>query len=273
MIIEGIKITHPEKLIFPEKNLTKKDVVLYYDKISEYILPYLRDRPLTLRRFPEGIDKDGFYQKNIPDYFPDFIHRIEVSTQEGKNIQTYCNTKKELIYLVNQNTISFHPWLSTIDHINQPDKIVIDLDPSRQDFEEVKAAAKIIHTYLTDQDIQSQVMTTGKNGLHIWFSVSPDQEFDQRREKLKNQVKLLVDQNPSLFTMELKKSERKNKIFIDYLRNAYGQTSVSPYSLRSHEEAGVATPIEWTELNTISSSTQYNYSNILRRLGQKTSIQ
>src|SRR5690625_3247134 len=99
MIIEGIKITHPEKLIFPEKNLTKKDVVLYYDKISEYILPYLRDRPLTLRRFPEGIDKDGFYQKNIPDYFPDFIHRIEVSTQEGKNIQTYCNTKKELIYL------------------------------------------------------------------------------------------------------------------------------------------------------------------------------
>lgn len=273
MKIEGVEITHPEKVLFPEKNITKKDVILYYDKIADFILPYLKNRPLTLRRFPEGINKKGFYQKNIPDYFPDFIPRIEIPTQDGNNVQTYCNSKKEIIYLVNQNTISFHPWLSTIHDINKPDKIVIDLDPSRNDFEEVKTAAKIIHKFLSKRDISAHLMTTGKTGIHIWYHVSPDEGFDKRREDLLNNLKILVDENPALFTLELKILKRKNRIFLDYLRNAYGQTSVCPFSLRSHKEAGVATPVDWSEINKIQSSTQYNFSNIFRRLGQKSSTQ
>src|SRR5699024_6029653 len=156
----GIEITHPDKIIFPQAKLTKKDLASFYDKVSEFILPYLRDRPLTLHRFPEGIHNDGFYQKNIPEYFPDFIHRIDVPTQSGSNIQTYCNSKKELLYFVNQNTISFHPWLSRKDHLDYPDKIVFDLDPSEDDFDGVKEAAKIIRTFLEEKGEKPNLMTT-----------------------------------------------------------------------------------------------------------------
>lgn len=270
MEIAGIEITHPDKIIFPQAKLTKEDVARFYDKISDFLLPHLKDRPLTLHRFPEGIGSEGFYQKNIPDYFPDFIPRIEVSTQTGMNIQTYCNSKKELLYLVNQNTISFHPWLSKKDHPEKPDKVVFDLDPSENDFEEVKKAAKIIRQFLLqEKEIDPKLMTTGKNGLHVWWSITPDRTFDEQREDIKEMALTLEKNHPEIFTTELKKSKRGKKIFIDYLRNAYAQTSVAPFSLRAHESAGVATPLEWDELNRLPSASHFNFQNIFRRLGQK----
>lgn len=148
MEIASIKISHPDKIIFPDANVTKIDMVRYYEKIAEYILPHLKNRPLTLQRFPDGIDEDGFYQKNIPDYFPDFISRIEIPTQSGSNTQTYCNSKKQLIFLVNQGTVSFHTWLARKDRLNKPDKVVFDLDPPEGEFKKVKEAAHLIHKYL-----------------------------------------------------------------------------------------------------------------------------
>ncbi len=137
MEIEEIEITHPEKVIFPKKKITKGDMASYYDRIAEKMLPYLKDRPLTLNRFPNGIGESGFYQKNESDYFPDFIKRVEVETEDGVNTQIVCNNKKSLIYLVNQNTVAFHTWLSRKDRIRQPDKVIFDLDPPEGSFEKL----------------------------------------------------------------------------------------------------------------------------------------
>jgi bifunctional non-homologous end joining protein LigD len=268
MQIENIEISHPDKIIFSEKNISKRDMLTYYSKIAKYILPYLKNRPLTLQRFPDGIDQNGFYQKNASKYFPDFIERVEIKTEDGTNEQVICNDKKSLIYLVNQGTVSFHTWLSKYNELQKPNKVIIDLDPSDNDFNKVKKAAKVIKDFFEVRYNTPKLMTTGKNGLHIWCYINPDTEFDDVRTTLKKNIEELVKAHPDLLTAEVRKEDRNGKIFIDYLRNAYGQTSVCPYSLRANSECGIATPIKWSELNRLSSAGRYSIDNIFRRLGQ-----
>lgn len=266
--IAGIEITHPEKVMFPLLGLTKRDFVEYYDKISAHILPYLKDRPLTLQRFPEGIDVEGFYQKNASDYFPDFIELVKIKTEEGYNQQVICNDKKTLIYLINQGTITLHIWLSRKDKLRKPDKVIFDLDPPEGDFEKAREAAHILGEFLKGDGKVPELMTTGKNGLHIYYSRRRTADFDEVREEVKAQAHELADQYPQLLTTEVRKDKRKGRVFLDYLRNAYGQTAVCPYSLRPIESAGVATPIKWDELDKVDSGDYYNYKNIFRRLAQ-----
>src|SRR5690625_4856775 len=137
MEVLGIHISHPERVVNPKEDITKGDDVRYYNWISEKMLPFLRNRPLTLQRFHTGVEEEGFSKKNVSDYFPIFIKRVEVENEEGNNIQCICNNKQSPIYLVNQNTLSFHNWLSKRDRIHQPDKVIFDLDPSGNSFEEV----------------------------------------------------------------------------------------------------------------------------------------
>lgn len=252
--IETIEITHPDKIIYPKLKITKLDVVKYYQKIADKMLPYLKDRPLTLQRFPAGILKEGFYQKNAADYFPSFIQTIKIPTEEGHNIQVVCNTKKSLIYLVNQGTISFHTWLSKKDMLTKPDKIVFDLDPSDNNFEKVKEAAKIVDDFLQKKDIISNLMTTGQSGLHIWYTIRRIKNFDTTREKVKTMAEELVEKHPELLTTAVRKDNREGKIFVDYLRNSYAQTSICPYSLRPNEQAGIATPVSWKDLKKLKSA-------------------
>ena len=151
MKIEDIDISHPEKPIFPDREITKLDLVNYYEKIADKMLPYLKDRPLTLQRFPDGIDTKGFYQKNAADYFPDYIERISIETKQGKNTQVICNDKKTLIYLANQGVVTFHIWLSKKDELHKPDKVVFDLDPPKNAFEKTKDAEIWIANMITDK--------------------------------------------------------------------------------------------------------------------------
>ena len=130
MQIAGVEISNHDKVLFPKKKITKGTLVEYYERIAPLMLPYLKDRPLTLQRFPNGVTESGFYQKNASDYFPDFIQTVEVETEEGTNTQIICNDTKSLVYLANQGTIAFHIWLSRKDRMRQPDKVVFDLDPS-----------------------------------------------------------------------------------------------------------------------------------------------
>ncbi len=261
MEIANIKISHPDKVLFPERKITKADIAKYYDKIAEKILPHLKDRPLTLHRFPSGINKAGFYQKNVSDYFPDFIKRIEIETEEGTNTQIICNNKKSLIYLVNQNTIALHIWLSRKDKIRQPDKVVFDLDPPDHSFENVKEAAKVLRSYLKKKKKEPELMTSGQNGLHIWYSIQRGREFDAVKKETRTMAEELVDLRPDLLTINIRKDQRKGKIFIDYLRNAYAQTSVCPYSLRANAECGIATPIEWENLSKLKNADAFNFNN------------
>ncbi|WP_224485553.1 non-homologous end-joining DNA ligase [Robertkochia aurantiaca] len=269
MKIEEVEISNPEKIIYPGKEITKLDMIRYYQRISEEILPFLKDRPLTLQRFPDGIDTEGFYQKNAGDYFPDYIERVSIKTGDGTNTQVICNNKKSLIYLANQGTVSFHIWLAKKDVLNKPDKVVFDLDPPKDSFEKVKTAAERIGDFLRKEGEEPRLMTTGKSGFHIWYEKRRDKTFDERREEVKELTQRMAEKHPDLLTTATRKNKRENKVFVDYLRNAYGQTSICPYSLRPTPSCGIATPLDWDELPGIESPDQYTIDNIFRRLGQK----
>lgn len=263
MKIAGIEISHPDKIIFPKQKITKLHMIKYYEEVADQMLPYLKDRPLTLHRFPSGIKEDGFYQKNAGDYFPDFIKTVEIETEEGSNTQVICNHKKSLIYLANQGTLAFHIWLSKKDKLNKPDKIVFDLDPLENEFEKVKEAARYVADFLRKRGIDPQLMTTGQNGLHVWYTVRRTKTFDEVREEVKEVAQKLEEKYPKLLTTAVRKNKREGKIFVDYLRNAYAQTSVCPYSLRPNEAAGVAMPISWDKLAKIKSSDAFSLSNFI----------
>lgn len=261
MTIAGIEITHPQKIIYPELKVTKLDMVKYYVQIADKMLPYLKDRPLTLQRFPDGVSGDGFYQKNASDYFPSFVKTVKIATDNGNNTQVVCNSKKTLIYLANQGTLNFHIWLAKKDKLNKPDKIVFDLDPSDTSFKKVKEAAHIVGDFLRKQDRNPELMTTGQNGLHVWYKIRRTKNFDTVREEIKSIAEKLTEKHPNLLTTSVRKDQRNKKIFVDYLRNSYGQTTICPYSLRPNKKAGIATPISWSKLEDLQSSDQFNLEN------------
>lgn len=264
----GIEISHPEKVIFPNKNITKGDMVSYYERIAPLMLPFLKDRPLTLQRFPGGINETGFYQKNAADYFPDFIETVEIETEEGTNTQVICNDAPSLVYLANQGTVVFHTWLSRKDKLREPDKVVFDLDPPDNSFTEVKKAALVMRDFLNEKGIDPSLMTSGKSGLHLYFTRRRGRDFDTVKEEVRSLAEEAAKLHPQLLTTKIRKNQREGKIFVDYLRNAYAQTAVCPYSLRATEEAGIATPVDWKELSKLKSSSHYNIENIFRRTGQ-----
>ena len=261
MKITNVEISHPEKILFPQKKISKGQMAEYYESIAEKMLPYLKDRPLSLVRYPSGIKKQGFFQKNAADYFPHYIKRVEIETEDGINTQVICNNKKSLVYLANQNTVEFHIWLSKKDKLRKPDKVVFDLDPPKNSFDRVKEGAGILKEYLSQKNFDPHLMTTGKNGLHVYYSIRRGKDFDDVKEEVREYAEELVQLHPELFTTKIRKNQREDKIFLDYLRNEYAQTSVCPYSLRANETAGIATPLEWKELEGLKAADAFNYQN------------
>jgi len=271
----SVDVKNREKIYFPEAGITKGDLIEYYDKIAGSLLTFIKDRPLTLRRFPDGIREEGFYQKEMPDYFPDWIPSAEIKKKDGGTLQQIiCNNKATLVYLVNQGTISFHPWLSTTAALNKPNKLVFDLDPPKGNFELVLRAAKLLRKFLEDElDLTAFVMTTGSEGLHVVSPVRTEKGYEQVRSFTKKVASYIARQQPDIFTVEMRKNKRKGRLLIDYMRNSYGQTSIPPYSARALEGAPVAAPLEWEELDKKGLTSQsYHIQNIFRRLSQKNNV-
>lgn len=267
---QDIHISNPKKIMFPDIRATKEDVVRYYEKIAEYMLPHMKDRPVTMQRFPDGIGKQGFYMKDTPDYFPEWIDTVKVEKKEGgSNEHVIVQSKGTLMYLANQACITPHVWLCTQDDLHKPDKMVFDLDPSTDDYEPVKQAALALKAIIEDYELTPFVMTTGSKGLHVVVPIQPDHSFDEVREAAVFIAKQIVDRSPDKFTLEQRKEKRGGKVFLDTLRNAYGQTSVTPYALRAIEKAPVATPLTWDELNEHPlDPRKYAMNNLFNRLGQ-----
>ncbi len=267
----SFEIGNLDKTFYPSAGLTKVDIIEYYEKIADTILPYLKNRPLTLQRFPNGIDDENFYQKDKPDYFPIWIKSIETKKQEGGKIEyVMCNDKASLIYLVNQAGIIFHTGLSTKNNLNNPDKIIIDLDPSDANFETIKTAAQRIRKIIEEKlNATAFVMTTGSRGLHVMLPIKPEEGFDTVREFSQNLATYIAKQYPEDLTTAVRKNKREGKLFLDVARNALGQTAVCPYSLRAIKNAPIATPLEWDELAKLESAQAYTVGNIFRRLAQK----
>lgn len=273
MNIDDIKIelSNEDKVLFNESGITKGDIIEYYKKISPVMLPHIKGRPLTLHRYPDGINEKGFYQKQISNYFPKWIDRVSVNKKEGEKItHVLCNDKKTLIYLANQACITFHAWLSNTDNLNKPNRMVFDLDPSNDDITLIIKAAKELKRTLDNFNLKSYLMTTGSRGVHVVVPIIPEFNFDEVRNYAKKIAEMVVKKNPDQYTVEHRKEKRNGRVFIDYLRNSYAQTSVVPYSIRSKKGATVATPLEWSEINSKDFDPQkYTINNIFRRLGQK----
>lgn len=265
-------ISSPDKLYFPDSEITKGDILEYYQRISGFMLGYLKNRPLVLQRFPEGIDGESFYQKQVPDYFPDWIETVEVMKKgDGTKQQlVVCNDQDTLLYLVNQGTLTFHPWLSRKDRLDVPDRAVIDLDPSSDDPAQVRQAARVVCEALAEREIIVCPTTTGSSGYHLVIPLRRGDTFDQVRDKLKKLSDELVQAHPDLLTAEQRKKKRGDKVYLDIARNAYAQTSVSIYSVRALPGAPVATPLTLAELDRSELSPRsYTVDNIFRRLAQK----
>lgn len=266
--IHKIALTNGNKVLFPESGITKKAVFQYYENIANSIIPYLKNRPLTMQRFPKGISEDGFFQKNKSEYFPDWLTTSTVKKKDGWVNHIICNSKETLLYLVNQYVLTFHVALSKIDKINHPDKIIFDLDPPKNNFQLAVKAAKAMHHLLEERlKLKTYVMTSGSQGLHVAVPIKADTPFDLVHSFSKQIANYICNNNPTEFTTAIKKDKREGRLYIDFLRNSYAQTSVVPFSIRPLEKAPVATPLYWDELdNTKLNATSYNIATIFKRL-------
>ena len=265
-----IVLSNANKVFFPEGGFTKGDVVEYYSKIADTMLPHLKDRPLTMIRFPNGIDDKRFFQKDAPDYFPEWIEKKSIKKEDGGTTHyVICNNKAALVYLANQACITPHIWLSKKDKPDYPNRMIFDLDPSNNDFSEVKQAAKILRSLLQDElALPVYLMTTGSRGLHVVVPIKRTRGFDQVREFAQQIAAFLEKEHSDFLTTAVRKNKRDDKLFLDVARNGFAQTTVAPYAIRPIEGAPVATPLNWDELNKSSLSAQsYNIRNIFNRLG------
>ena len=267
-----IHLARLDKVLFPDQGITKGDLIEYYRRIAKVMLPHLAGRPISMQRFPDGIAEGGFYQKEAPSHFPEWIDRVQVwvKQEESQQPQVLCNSAATLVYLANQACITPHVWLSRQDRLDYPDRVIFDLDPANGDFEPVRDAAFALREALRSVGLTPFVMTTGSRGLHVVAPIAPDCSFDKARAFVHDLAEHLVGQAPDRLTVAMAKADRQGRLFLDYLRNAYGQTSVAPYAVRAKPGAPVATPLDWDELHDTSLTSQsYSMNNIFRRLGQK----
>ncbi len=265
-----IEVTNLDKVLFPEDNITKGDLIEYYNKISPIMLPYLSDRPLNLRRFPNGIDSMGFFQKDIKGNVPSWLHIKKIAKKSGGSTSyVVCDNPETLVYLANLAMIEPHIWLSKIDKLNYPDRLIFDFDSEEPQFEKVCKAAKILKNILDKLKLESFVMTTGSKGLHVVIPLDRSSDYDQVKDFARTLSEQLLKLHPDLFTLEMRKEKRGNKIFIDFLRNAFAQTGVAPYGVRAKPGAPVATPLSWKELDDPKLNAQkYNIKNIFKRISR-----
>lgn len=262
-----VEISNPRKILFPGDGVSKSDLIAYYRDVAGFMLPFLEDRPLTMRRFPDGIESGGFFQKEIGDYFPDWIHRVEVPKKGGTTRYVVCNTAATLAYLANQAMIAAHVWPSRTGALDRPDQMVFDLDPSDGDFEPVRFAAHALKELLDDLDLPSFVKTTGSRGAHVVVPLDRRTGFDEVRAFARNVAGILARREPRRLTVEQRRARRGGRVYLDTGSNAYGQTVVAPYSVRPVGGAPVGVPIEWDELNDRQlHSRTYTLWNVHRRL-------
>ncbi|HAT1720871.1 TPA: non-homologous end-joining DNA ligase [Legionella pneumophila] len=272
MMIEKVEITHPDKMVFSGAQISKREVAEYYSRIANFILPWVNGRPVTLKCYPNGVNKEGFFIKHAPDYFSDSIHRVSIPLKKiDAHIEMLIIDKAEdLVYLAEQNTIELHIPLAKITDAKKPDQIVLDLDPSDDDFEKVRYTALLLKEILDLLQLPAFIKTTGSRSVHIHIPIKPYYSFLEIKAITKQIAERLHQQSTDTTTLEQRKNKRGNKVFIDYLRNDYGMTAVAPYSLRALENAPIATPIDWSELQDKTLGPRsYHLKNIFRRLAQK----
>jgi bifunctional non-homologous end joining protein LigD len=244
-----VKISHPDKQLFPS-GVTKAELAEYYARVAPAMLPHVRGRPVSMHRFPDGVDKQGFFQKNASDYFPDWMDIVEVPKRGGTVRHVVCSDAAALVYLANQNTITPHVWLSRLDRLDRPDRLIFDLDPSRQAFAEIRRAARDFGELLEQLGLAPFAMVTGSRGIHVTVPLQRRADFGEVRAFAEDVAALMEARHPDRFTTQFRKAKRGGRLLLDVARNAWAQTAVPPYAVRARAEAPVAVPVAWKELGS-----------------------
>ncbi len=270
----SVELSNPDKVLFPDSGITKGELIDYYRAVAEVMVPHLENRPLTLHRFPDGIEADGFYQQQVGDYFPDWIATRKVKRagdDDGEPVEhVLCNNQATLVYLANQAVITLHGWLSRAPRLSHPDRLIFDLDPPDHGFDALRRAARRVVELMQEVGLHPFAMTTGSRGLHISAALRADSDFDSVRELAQGMAAHLIERYPEELTIEQRKNKRRGRLYLDVMRNARGQTGVLPYAVRALPGAPVATPLDLPELDDSDLGPQrWNIKNLLRRLGQK----
>ncbi|MGZ5145646.1 MAG: DNA ligase D [Burkholderiales bacterium] len=265
--VAGIKLSNPTKLLYPEAGITKLDLALFYEGISDWILPHLRNRPLTLVRCPNGWEKTCFFQKHPDAKVDSALERVTVQESNGPTLYMMANSVRALVALVQMGALELHPFGSSAPKLQCPDRIILDFDPDDSvSWDTLVESVHLLKTLLEELGLQTFIKTTGGKGLHVVVPIKPSLGWDEIKNFTKAIAELLVQSFPDRFVATMTKSKRTGKIFVDYLRNAEGATAVSAYSLRARAHAPVATPVSWEELSTDIRRDYFNAKNIPQRL-------
>jgi bifunctional non-homologous end joining protein LigD len=241
-------ITHPEKVLFPEDGITKGELAAYYDTVAPVILPHLRGRPLTMERYPAGIGKQGFWQKDVSKGFPSWLKRVEVPKKDGVVHHPIITDKESLRWVTNQNTITHHVWGSRAPRLKYPDVCIFDLDPSKDDLASIRAAAVGLRELLDKLGLPSWVKTSGSKGFHIAVPIDGKTPIGSVARFADAVGRFFVTLAPDQLTQEFSKADRKGRIYVDTGRNGYSATFASAYTVRAKRGAPVSAPCTWEEV-------------------------
>ncbi len=271
-VVAGVRLTHADRVLYPAQNTTKRDLALFYESIADWILPHLAGRPTALVRCPEGVAKECFYQKHVGTWAPESLRRVKIREKTKVGEYLVVDSLAALIGLVQLGILEVHTWNSVVEHLERPDRVVFDLDPGPGvPWTRVIDGARLIRERLLALALESFVKTTGGKGLHVVVPLSPGPTWDEGADFARKLAESVAREDPRGYVSHMAKSARQGKIFIDYLRNVRGATSVAAYSTRAKAQAPVSVPLGWDELTPTIKSDYYTIANLPRRLaGLKT---
>lgn len=264
-----VALTSLDRVYFPDKGYTKADLLRYYLQVSQTLLPYLRDRPLILKRFPLGVNGKFFFQHDV-DEVPDFVETYTTQALGHTVDYVVCDNTATLLYLANMGVIPLHPWHSRVQDIAHPDWIVFDLDPGKVEFGVVREVALAVKKFLDTLELESYAKTSGSRGMHVYVPIQATYSYPIITDFAERVAKQIVKQNPEITTMVRSLSARKpNRIYLDHLQNAQGKTIVAPYSVRERASATVSAPLEWREVRGSVTPQDFTIKTMPKRVQSK----
>lgn len=258
-------------MYWEKEKITKGDLLDYYESIAPFILPYLMDRPEVLKRFPNGITKPSFYQKNITSY-PKWLSTYEIEHHDKTVNYTLIQDLESLLYVVNLGCIEIHSWLSRVSHLEHPDFLVFDLDPENIAFDSVVVAAQALHSILETIKVPNYCKTSGGRGLHVFVPLQGRYTYEQSKQFVELIALLVHRELPQITSLERSPRKRQKKVYIDCYQNNFGQTIAMPYSVRAKQGAPVSTPLAWSEVKKGLDPLNYTIFNTLKRLQKKKDL-
>jgi bifunctional non-homologous end joining protein LigD len=246
----GVEPSNLDKVYWPQAGLTKGDLIDYYDRVAPFVLPALRGRPLTVKRYPDGIEGFSFFQKNTPKYAPEWVQTISLRAESaGRDVAyTLCNSKRTLLWLANQGTIELHPWLSRADRLDRPDHLVMDLDPPEGAFEMAVEVAFVVKSVLEELGLKAAAKTSGAKGVHVYVPIGRRYDYPEVRAAAVAVARRVEEAEPDRTTTEFRIAARGKRVYLDAGRNAPGAHIIAPYSPRARPAASVSFPVSWDEL-------------------------